>query len=699
MKRQHKTSCLATVLVLFMTLPLLWANERIDKVQYEIQVELDHEKHMLYGKETITWFNDTRDRVSDIWLHLYWNAFKNEKSAMAEEDRESKFSLGGRFSSVEDGDWGWIDVKNIRLADGTDLTSAVEFVTPDEPVRPDDQTVMRVNLPRPVRPGGSITLKLEFDAKVPTSRVRAGYYQNGYFISQWFPKPGVYEEGKGWNCHQYHMSSEFFANFAEFKVHITVPKDFVIGASGKEIAREENEENGTVTYTHWQNHIHDFAWTADPDYMKIERDFIADEEITPEEYEEASEILQLPIDKVRMNDTKMILLIHPEHKGQIDRHFNALKAALKYYGLWYGPYPYETITLVDPPIRTGSGGMEYPTLFTAGTRILKSKQVHSPEGVIIHEFGHGYWYGMCANNEFEEAWLDEGINSYSTGKALNSAYGPGALPIGIARIPLTRYFDAIKYYDYELDRTLGMFITQFDPIVTYSWKFYDFASYGLNVYMRASASLYTLENIVGEDVMLRILRTFQMRFRYKHPVTQDFIDVVNEVSGRNMTWFFDEFFYRANEFDYGVASVMSKKIKTARGVFDKDGEHIEITRKTAKDTDKEVEDPPYLSIVRVRRYGEAKVGGDVKLKVNVVFEDGSTETEYWDGQARWTEFRYTRPSKIKYVHADPENIFLIDANMTNNSLRRKPSHTGTLRWSSKFLFWIQNLMQFASIFS
>ncbi|MEA2006172.1 MAG: M1 family metallopeptidase, partial [Acidobacteriota bacterium] len=445
------------------------AEEREPSLCYQIWVELDDQDKMLYGKEEIVWVNKSQDEVQDMWFHLYYNAFKNEKSAVIEESKESIKQFGIK---VKDGEWGWIDVTSIYLADGRDLTPTMEFVTQDEPIHPDDQTVMRVIFPEPVMPGEEVHIFLDFQSKIPRTILRSGYYKDSYFIAQWFPKPGVYEEGKGWNCHAYHLNSEFFADFANFTVHITVPEKFVVGASGKQIKANPDKESGKTTYTYYQKNIHDFAWTADPDFIKIERDFIADEEITNKEYQEVARMLQLPLDKVKLPDVKMILLINPEHKDQIERHFNALKAALKYYGLWYGPYPYETVTMVDPPFRTRSGGMEYPTLFTAGTSVLTSKDVLSPEGVIIHEFGHGYWYGLCANNEFEEAWLDEGINTYSTGKVIAKAYGQGTVPSYFNRIPMNWFFKFPKYYDYELDRTLGIHVVELDPITIYSWKFF-----------------------------------------------------------------------------------------------------------------------------------------------------------------------------------------------------------------------------------
>ncbi|NTV03714.1 hypothetical protein HGA89_02190, partial [bacterium] len=260
---------------------------------------------MLLGKEELVWTNPTKDAVPDMLLHLYWNAFKNEDSAfLREAAAETMFGDG---DAPDDGEWGWIDITDIRLADGSDLKPGLQFVTPDGPDHPDDQTVARILFPAPVEPGESVRLRLEFRSKVPRTVARSGYYRNSFFIAQWFPKPGVYEEGKGWNAHAYHQNSEFFADFADFVVHITVPRDFVVGSSGKQIDERVDGPAGTKTLTFSQAMVHDFAWMADPRYLKIERDFIADREVNPQEYRETAELLGLPAEEVRLPNVKMTL--------------------------------------------------------------------------------------------------------------------------------------------------------------------------------------------------------------------------------------------------------------------------------------------------------------------------------------------------------------------------------------------------------
>ncbi|MDI6844642.1 MAG: M1 family metallopeptidase [Candidatus Saccharicenans sp.] len=664
------------------------AQER--RLSYEIKVELFPETAMLHGQETIVWTNTTGDYIPDIHFHLYWNAFKNELSTLAREARREK--MFSRYRAGKDGR-GWIKINSLTTATGKDLLPAASFISPDEPHNPHDQTVLRVALPEPLAPGETIALNIDFQAKVPRNGLRTGYFKDGFFIAQWFPKPGVYEEGRGWNCHEYHLNSEFFADFADFRVEITVPSRMVAGACGQEIEKKEDTASGKTTYTYVGKNIHDFAWTASPRFIKVERWFRAAEEVTPEEYQKMAEILGLTPEEIKLPDVLMILLIEKQHEKQIERHFKALRAAIKYYGLWYGPYPYPTVTMVDPPFRTGSGGMEYPTLFTAGTSVILEKDVLSPEQVIVHEFGHGYWYGMVANNEFEEAWLDEGINTYSTGKVTDLAYGPGRLPVRFKGIPLNWLIKTPAVYDWQLGRIVSSPVAALDPIVTESWKFYNSMSYSANVYYRASTALHTLERLLGEKTWSRIMRTYHMRYRFRHPKTEDFIRVVNEISGRDMRWFFEEFFFSAKDFDCGLASVETRlKPERYNGIFDdlptkNPGQVKQLQKKNSSRKEK-----IYETAITLRRYGQAKPSPEFPLKLKVEFEDGSVEWREWDAQTRWVRFEFEKPARVKTACLDPEAVWLVDTNLANNSYSSAGPGVRLAAATSRILQLAQNIL-------
>ena len=231
---------------------------------------------------------------------------------------------------------------------------------------------------------------------------RTGYKRTFLLAGQWFPKVGVFWHGQ-WNCHQFHALTEFFADFGTFDVKVTLPKDYVIGATGVQVADQDNG-NGTKTVAFHAEDVHDFAWTADPNFKVINDTF--DGSVGP---------------------VKIRLLSYDSHEQPWQPYINCVKDSMKRFDEWYGPYPYAQITVVDPPHGAGeAGGMEYPTFITGDSGWYIPKGVHLIDLVTEHEFGHQYWYGMVATNEFENAWLDEGINSYTEVKVLDNIYGENA---------------------------------------------------------------------------------------------------------------------------------------------------------------------------------------------------------------------------------------------------------------------------------
>ena len=248
-------------------------------------------------------------------------------------------------------------------------------------------------------------------------------------MAQWFPKIGVYEgpgeRGRkqgGWNCHQYHSNTEFYADYGVYDVELNVPSNFVVGATGIRRSETHNPDR-TTTYNYYQEDVHDFAWTASPRFVPVTRTFDWRKE-AGNDFGKWAKVLGLSDDQMALRDVSVTFLLEPGHLNVADRYFRALFNGLKYFGLWYGQYPYDTLTVVDVPRNSATCCMEYPTFITVGTSFWPGERSSEPEGVTVHEFGHQFWYGLVGNNEFEEAWLDEGFNTYSTGKVLETAYGP-----------------------------------------------------------------------------------------------------------------------------------------------------------------------------------------------------------------------------------------------------------------------------------
>ncbi|HEU5250691.1 MAG TPA: M1 family metallopeptidase, partial [Thermoanaerobaculia bacterium] len=362
---------------------------------YEISCRLDAEKKTIEGTELLTWTNTTTRPAATLQFHLYLNAFRNTLSTFWRESGGEH--RGNRLPES----WGSIELTRMTLADGSDLLPALTYISPDDG-NPHDRTVAEIQLPRPVGPGETIAVSIDFRSRLPRVSTRTGWKGDFFLVAQWFPKIGVLQE-KGWNCHQFHASSEFFSDFGDYDVSIDVPRRYrgKVGATGVRV--EERDLPGErVLYRFKQESVHDFAWTADPNFLVIE------------------DLFREP----GVAATQIHLLLQPEHRRQAPRYLNATKTAISGYGRVLGPYPYSTLTVVDPPWGArGAGGMEYPTLITGGTHRYAPASVHSPESVTVHEFGHQYFYGLIASNEFEEPWLDEGFNSYMEDRVVAAAYG------------------------------------------------------------------------------------------------------------------------------------------------------------------------------------------------------------------------------------------------------------------------------------
>ncbi len=623
---------------------------------YDIKARLVPATRTIEATETLTWTNDSETAVSELRFHLYMNAFKDNRTTFMKES-------GGSHRGFEAGreDWGKIDVGRIGIAGGVDLTGTMVFLRPDDG-NPDDRTVMQVTLPAPVGPGRQVVLEIAFATRLPRVFARAGYAGEFYMVAQWFPKIGVLQ-ADGWDCHQYHANSEFFADFGAYRVEITVPDRYVVGATGRRESERKNAD-GTKTLVHVQGDVHDFAWTACPDLVESRERFVLDDPRV---------------------DTEMILLVHKAHLNSRDRYALALRRGLEFFSKSYGPYPYGTITLVDPaPGAAGAGGMEYPTLFTAGTTSWMPAGVRMPEMVTIHEFGHGYWYGIVASNEFHEAWLDEGINSYSEVKAMEKYYGEGRSMIDLG---------GLRIGDLTSQRAKVIGSGRFDPVLKGSWDYVSGGSYALNVYAKAALMMMTLERWLGEDVMARVMRTYYERWKFRHPKTEDFIRVAEDVSGKGLGWFFDQTLRSPDKLDYAVSELSAREINKPAGLFDDKGAARGADGKAGKDAGAPAKAATFRNVVVIARYGE----WIFPQELLVTFADGRKVRESWDGKDRWKRYVYELPVKVVSAEVDPDRKLVLDANHLNNSRTLEPDRRPVRKAALGLLSWLQGLLSLVSL--
>lgn len=639
-----------------------------------MQARLDPEAHTLEGSLALEWHNVADVPLQSFPFHLYWNAFRNNLSTSARGD-------GRRAARANQHDrgFGYTQVRSVRLlgaAGGeTDLTGTLRYLAPDDG-NADDRTVMEVTAPAPVPPGGTARFAIGWTSRVPYGDVgRAGWVHDYHFIVQWFPKIGVFWKG-AWNAHQFHPWTEFFADYGVYDVSLTLPRGFVVGATGTLQERRENED-GTDTLRFVEEDVHDFAWTASRRFREKTGRF----------------------DDAGYPPVEIRLLVQPEKEHLSERYLEATKIALRSYGTWSVPYPYGHVTVVDPPWSSASGGMEYPTLFTGGASIWAPRVLQSPESVTIHEAGHQFWYGLVATNEFEEAWLDEGLNSYHEEKAAQLALGPvgwGKRYFGLTRgsrgrrggWPVVAPGVWIGRGENDLSdlRKEG----QVDVMARMAWQYRTTPSYTLNSYGKPSLSLLTLERLVGDETMTRILRTYARRHLYGHPTTADFIAVVNEVTGQDYRWYFDQTWFSSELCDYAVSVGNKTRRRTEGYVEGPDGSLVLSEPPKAGPGAPAAHDAEVL----LRRLG----GVRLPVEVRVEFADGRTATASWDGQDRWKLLAYPG-ARVTRAVIDPAGKIAIDINPSNNSWvdEQGVARRAARKWSARYLLWLQHLLELHTV--
>jgi len=593
-------------------------------VAYDIDARFDARKKTIDGRELLTYHNLTGRPQDTFPFHLYLNAFQPNSTLVREERRDRGDSAWDEKYRAS------AEIKSLQVA-GQDLTSQIRFISPDDG-NADDRTVFQVKLPRAVAPGESVQFTIVFHDQFGEVMERTGYKRDFIMGAQWFPKVGVWWQG-AWNCHQFHADTEFFADFGTYDVRLTLPQNEVVGASGEEIS-SVNHSDGTKTMTFHGEDIHDFAWTAEPEYRVVTDSFNGSTGMV----------------KVR-------LLMQPSHMDKAERYRKILQETMKRLDQWYGPYPYKQITLVDPPHGAArAGGMEYPMLFTAFSLWWMPKGWYLLEQTTAHEYGHQYWYGMVATNEFEDAWLDEGINSYVEMKVMDDIYGKDRSDADLFGVTTS---------EREVFRTEYRQADDKDPMAKFAYLYLDSSSYGTITYGKSATVLLTLEKIIGEETLRRALRTYFIRYKFTHPTQEDFLKTVEEISGQNLRWYFSQAVYGTAILDYEVLSAASED----------DGESGEPDS--------------HRTTVVIHRKGDFIFPVDLLVK----FDDGESVRERWDGRDRWIRYSYRKKAQLVSAEIDPEHGVWLDKDFFNNSYVEKSGSGATKKISAGWLVISQFLGQ------
>ena len=645
---------------------------------YDLTATLDPVKHTVDGTEHLRWLNRSDRPIQSLYFHLYLNGFEGQGSTFMTEK-----ALYGAFRSgvaTEKGEWGHVDLKSVTLA-GKPATTT--FVHPDGGPST-DHTVVRVDLLEAIAPGATGELDLVFHDQLPRVVARTGYFDAYHLIAQWFPKVGVLElpgergaTAPRWNCHEFHLFSEFYADFGNYRAELTAPKDFLVRATGVEQGAPKESAAG-LTHTFAQDDVHDFVWTAWNGY---------------------AEPLKGVYEGPGSPHVDVEVLYPPEYAESARNALAGTIDALRYFSATLGPYPYPHVTCVVPPHNAmESGGMEYETFFTTiGSNGMFGAATRF---VTVHEFGHGYFMGLLASNEFEEPFLDEGMNETWDIRMLGpeplEVHLPASLELLGVKLP------TLDYWDYE--RLSGTARFQADPIAGDSWDRFSSASYGL-VYSRTALVFHDLEKLLGGDALARGMKLYYKRWHHRHPSTADLRQALEDGTGRPElvhAWF-DEQVYDHAPVDDRVVTVESREVVPQPGTVVEGDTRVE---KTAEDVDKEIAktrdawkethrdakpgDPgpfPFESRVEVRRYA-----AHVPQRLVVTFEDGRKETIEVPAEERWHRYLFRRPSKVASAQLDPDGNILLDLNKLDDGRTREESPAASMRWSLE----ISNAVQLAA---
>ncbi|HEX4423372.1 MAG TPA: M1 family metallopeptidase [Kofleriaceae bacterium] len=590
---------------------------------YKIEAKLDPIRHQITATETLTWTNPGQSAVDMLPFHLYLNGFKNEQSLFM---RTSGGTL--REAHATTTGWGFLQIDSVHVA-GADLTAKLHPPAGAEL----DESVVELPLAQPVEPGATVEVAFKFTAQLPEVFARTGYKNDFHMVGQWFPKIGVRVGPPGaerWECRPFHANNEFFADFGSYDVALTVPSSHTVAATGV-LTNAVDAGRGLRTLTYHAEDVHDFAWMSDP-YM---------------------EVMSGQAKLVGEGTVEVRVYFRPEQREFARRHLEAATGAVEKFSAMFLPYPWPILSVIDPPVEAvlGAGGMEYPTLVTTGgDSVLVRPGMRLPESVTVHEVGHNWFQGMLASNEPEEAWLDEGVDTWADAEVMNELYSPR-----------TSAADWMGWQAEVAAFERALFSDPSDlpsPIATAAYAFVDSAAYGEASYYATSRALATLAHTVGSQHFAAAMKVYAKTFAFRHPTGRDLFSTLTTELGQDLTWFVGPVFQQVGGMALKLRHAECQPAHPPRGVFGEGSARKLVTEIDAPDA------ASWACEVTVQNTGPVHVPVDIELK----FADGSTKRVVWDdrGAATWERFTLERSSRLVEVWLDPEAKIALDNPMTHH---------------------------------
>ena len=519
---------LLPLLLLHSSLIFCQSNYFQQDVSCKIQVKLDDVHNTLDASETIIYKNNSPDELKELWFHIWPNAYSDRSTALTKQKLENGSS---KLFFATDDERGFIDSLNFFV---NDKQVKWEF-------HPQWKDVCKLILNEPLKPDSSITISTPFHVKIPSAQFsRLGHSGQAYYITQWYPKPAVYDN-KGWHAMPFLDQGEFYSEFGSFEVSITLPKNYIVGATG-DLVNAENElqwlteksdetkkmttfsknmsfpksdiEFKTLTYT--QANVHDFAWFADKRFHVLKSE------------------VETPHTHNKVTTWAMFTNNEPQHWMKSSEYIND---AVYYYSLWNGDYPYKHCTAIDGTIAAG-GGMEYPNI----TIIGESGSDFILEDVIMHEVGHNWFYGMLGSNERDYGWMDEGINSFNEMRYVMTKYPPEKFGnknvleefrsfgkiLGADKLN----FKNTQDFEYLLTAAINA-----DQPINITSETFTVINYGTIMYAKTSLVFDYLKSYLGDSLFDKCMRNYFDQWHFKHPYPEDLREVFETTTHKNILYF------------------------------------------------------------------------------------------------------------------------------------------------------------------
>jgi hypothetical protein len=486
-------------------------------LHYSIDVTLNDNEKTLTGNETIVYKNNSPSRLDFIWFHLYPNAYKDKTTALFQQlikDPDRKENLkqftGGSISNLAF----TVDGKSVII----------------EP-HPNKQyvDVVKLILPQPLQPGDSIVIATPFVVQLPAYFSRSGYEDNQYMVCQWYPKPAVFDRD-GWHEMPYLDRGEFYSEYASYKVNITLPSAYVVGATG--VLQTTEESNAYKAVGHYNYYHQNNPKLYECPFEKGDKILTYEADSVPDFAWFAKENFIIQYDTIQVTPDKTIDAFTYYLSGRNTNWANSLdylKDAVRHYNNWIGIYDYPIVQAVEGPKNHNSGGMEYPTI------TLITEPGAGPEAldiVIAHEVGHNWFMSMIGTNERSHAWMDEGLNTYFEFRYEAEKYKSNQI-LGAL---ITEDIKKLNTEDFQFVVYKALLQLPIQPALeTSSEQFKNNREYSLTAYIKAANWMYLLEASIGKDKVDKSFQSYFNEWKFKHPQPADMESAFEHAIGKGLT--------------------------------------------------------------------------------------------------------------------------------------------------------------------